>query len=448
MQYSVKLRSFLGVFGIAAMAAMAAPATAQTVITADRMLDVLTGKMVDHPAIFVGDDGRITGIADARTVRIGGDIKHIDLGGKTLLPGMIDMHVHLDGPADIGGYRGLEFTDSFWGMTAVGNARAMLDAGFTTVRNVGSGNRNDIGLKQAIDNGYAVGPRIVPAGYALGATGGHCDSTFLPPSLENDKRPEGIGDTPDELKHQVRRQRKYGAEVIKVCATGGVFSRNTEPGQQQLSVAELKAIADEAQQWGIRTAAHAHGASGIRAAIAAGIDTIEHASLVDDEGIKMAIARARPVWFSMDIYNTEYTQAEGAKNGVLEDNLRKDRKVAQIQRDNFRKAHRAGVRMVFASDAGVMPHGDIGKQFKTMVEYGMTPLEAIQAATRNGAQALGREGDVGAIAVGRYADIVAVDSDPLANVRVLENVRAVIKGGEVIRWRTEELPMTVTPAAR
>lgn len=432
MKFEVKLLGAVS-FLLPLLAVTAAEqASAQTVITADRMLDVLTGKMVEYPAIFVDTNGRITSIADARTVRWGGDVTHINLGGKTLLPGLIDMHVHLDGPADIGGYRGLEFTDSFWGMTAVGNARAMLDAGFTTVRNVGSDNRNDIGLKQAIDAGYAIGPRIVPAGYALGATGGHCDSTFLPPSLEGPRKEEGIGDTPDELKYQVRRQRKFGAEVIKVCATGGVFSRNTEPGIQQLSVAELKAIADEAQQWGLRTAAHAHGAGGIRAAIAAGIDTIEHASLVDDEGIKMAAARARPVWFSMDIYNTDYTQAEGAKNGVLEDNLRKDREIAQIQRDNFRKAHKAGVRMVFASDAGVMPHGEVGKQFRVMVEYGMSPLEAIQAATRNAAQALGREGDVGAIAVGRYADIVAVDGDPLANVRELESVDAVVKSGVVI----------------
>lgn len=169
------------------------------------------------------------------------------------------------------------------------------------------------------------------------------------------------------------------------------------------------------------------------AAIKAGIDTIEHASLVDDEGIKLAAERPRPVWFSMDIFNTEYTQAEGAKNGVLEDNLRKDREVAQIQRDNFRKAHKAGVRMVFGSDAGVMPHGEVGKQFKTMVDYGMTPLEAIQAATRNGAQALGRDKDVGAIAVGRFADIIAVDGDPLANVRELESVDAVVKGGKLVR---------------
>lgn len=417
----------------AILAVQSTSALANTVITGARMLDVMTGKMVENPAIFVDDNGRIASIADARTVKWGADVTHIDLGDKTLLPGLIDMHVHLDGPADIGGYRGLEFTDSFWGMTAVGSAKAMLDAGFTTVRNVGSDNRNDIGLKQAIENGYAVGPRIVPAGYALGATGGHCDSTFLPPSLEKPEKEEGIGDSPDELRYQVRRQRKYGAEVIKVCATGGVFSRNTEPGQQQLSEDHLRVIAEEAHQWGVRVAAHAHGADGIKAAIKAGIDTIEHASLVDDEGIKLAAARVRPVWFSMDIYNTEYTQAEGAKNGVLEDNLRKDREVAQIQRDNFRKAHKAGVKMVFGSDAGVMPHGEIGKQFRVMVEYGMSPLETIQAATRNAGQALGREKDVGAIEVGRFADIIAVDGDPLANVRELESVDAVVKGGKRIR---------------
>ena len=423
------MRMLLGM--AAAMLATTASAE-KSVVTADRYLDVVTGRYVENPAIFVGDDGRITAVSDARTVRWGTDVKHIDLAGRTLLPGLIDMHVHLDGPADIGGYRGLEFTDSFWAMTAVGNAKAMLDAGFTTVRNVGSSDRNDVGLKQAIDNSYAVGPRVVPAGFALGATGGHCDSTFLPPSLEKDDKEEGIGDGPEELRHQVRRQRKFGSEVIKICATGGVFSRNTEPGQQQLTEAEMRAIADEAHQWGVRVAAHAHGASGIKAAIRAGIDTIEHASLVDDEGIRLAAARKQPVWFGMDIYNTDYTQAEGAKNGVLPDNLRKDREVAQIQRDNFRKAHRAGVKMVFASDAGVMPHGQIGKQFRTMVQYGMTPLDAIRAATRNAAEALGRTGDVGAIAPGRFADLVAVTGDPLRDVTVLERPAAVVKGGRLI----------------
>jgi imidazolonepropionase-like amidohydrolase len=411
--------------------AAAAPASAASLVTADRYLDVRTGRYVENPAILVGDDGRIQAIGNLASMSVPAGTPTIDLAGMTLLPGLIDMHVHLDSPADIGGYRGLEYTDSFWAMTAVGNAKAMLDAGFTTVRNVGSGNRNDVGLAQAIRDGYAVGPRIVPAGHALGATGGHCDSTFLPPSLEKEEKEEGIGDSPEELKYQVRRQRKFGAEVIKVCATGGVFSRNTEPGQPQLSEAELKAIADEAHQWGVRVAAHAHGAEGIKRAIRAGIDTIEHASLVDDEGIRLAVQRKQPVWFAMDIYNTEYTQAEGKKNGVLEDNLRKDREIAQIQRDNFRKAHRAGVKMVFGSDAGVMPHGQVGRQFATMVTYGMTPLEAIQAATLNASQALGRN-DVGIIEVGRFGDFVAVAGDPTANVRLLEAPQAVIKGGKRI----------------
>jgi imidazolonepropionase-like amidohydrolase len=421
---------------VLALFALAAPAYAQqpakpqrTVFTAARMIDVLTGRMIEYPAVFV-ENGRITSVADARTVKWGADVKHVDLGDKTLLPGLIDMHVHLDSLPEIGGYNGLQYTDSFWTIAGVKNARAMLMAGFTTVRNVGSAGYNDVGLKQSIAEGYAVGPRIIPGATSIGATGGHCDETFYPPSFA--RKGIAVGDGPQELRGKVREQRKYGAEVIKVCATGGVFSRNTEPGQQQLSEAELTAIVDEARQWGLRTAAHAHGAGGIKAAIRAGIDTIEHASLVDDEGIKLAVERKQPVWFSMDIYNTDYTQAEGAKNGVLEDNLRKDREIAQIQRDNFRKSHKAGVKMVFGSDAGVMPHAQVGGQFKVMVQYGMTPMEAIQAATRNAAQALAREGDVGAIAVGRFADMIAVDGDPLSDIRALEGVDVVIKGGDVV----------------
>lgn len=422
--------SMLAVAGPAFADAPAAPQ--QTVITAARYLDVSTGKYVDHPAIFVGADGRITAITDARTVRWSADVKHIAMDDKTLLPGLIDMHVHLDSPADIGGWRGLEYTDSFFSIMTVANARSMLDSGFTTVRNVGSQNRDDIGLQQAVDSGRIIGPRIVGAGYALGTTGGHCDVTGLPPSMEKDHKEEGVANSPDEFRYQVRRQKKYGARVIKICATGGVFSHYDEPGQQQMTQDELAAVADEAHMAGLRVAAHAHGAAGIKAAINAGIDTIEHASLVDDEGVRLAVARKQPVWFAMDIYNTDYTQAEGKKNGVLEDSLRKDREIGQLQRDNFRKAYKAGVRMIFGTDAGVMPHNQATHQFAVMVEYGMTPLDAIRAATLNAAQALGWEKDVGTIAVGHYADLIAVDGDPLTDVRELESVDGVIKGGTVI----------------
>ncbi|WP_373488745.1 amidohydrolase family protein [Blastomonas sp.] len=422
------LAAALGAVSTPALAQEAAPT--RSVITAARMVDVTTGKVIDYPAVFT-ENGRITSIADARTVRWGSDVTHIDLSGKTLLPGLIDMHVHLDGSPRYGGYSSLQFTDRFWTVVGVANAQAMLSAGFTTVRNVGSDGYNDVALKQAIDEGWATGPRIVPAAHALGATGGHCDQTYLPPSYA--AKSVAVGDGVVELRQKVREQRKYGAEVIKVCATGGVFSRNTEPGQQQLSEEELRAIADEAHQWGLQVAAHAHGGAGIKAAIRAGIDTIEHASLVDDEGIRLAVERQRPVWFAMDIFNTDYTQAEGARNGVLEDNLRKDREIAQIQRDNFRKAHRAGVRMVFASDAGVMPHATAAGQFRVMVEYGMSPIEAIRAATVNAAEALGKSADVGSIAVGRFADLIAVEGDPLADVTVLETVSAVVKGGAQIR---------------
>jgi imidazolonepropionase-like amidohydrolase len=435
--------------GGSALAAMAglvvtAPATAESVITAARMLDVQTGRMIDHPAIFVGNDGRITSIADARTVRWAANVRHVDLGQRTILPGLIDMHVHLDGAAEIGGYNSLQYDDRFWTVVAVRNARAMLDVGFTTVRNVGSDDLNDVGLGQAIEAGYAVGPRIVPAAYALGATSGHCDETFLPMSLHTPS--PGVADGPQALRQRVREMRRAGAQVIKVCATGGVFSRNTEPGQQQMTEEELRAVAEEAHMWGMQVAAHAHGAAGIRAAINAGIDTIEHASLVDAEGIRLAARRVRPVWFSMDIYNTDYTQAEGARNGIMEDNLRKDREIAQIQRDNFRAAVRAGVRMVFGSDAGVMPHHLAVNQFRVMVQYGMTSLQAIQAATLNAAQALGRERDVGAIAVGRFADIIAVDGNPLTDVRELESVDAVVRGGVLIQ-RDPTGPVLNAPGA-
>jgi len=419
---------------VAALLALVATAAQadSVVVTADRMVDVLAGRVIDEPVVVI-TDGRIVAVVGRGGARpvIPAGARRIDLPGMTILPGLIDMHVHLDSSPYYGPYDALRFTDLFQAMMAPGHARDMIEAGFTTVRNVGSDHFSDIALMQAIDEGRLVGPRIVPAAYALGATGGHCDETFLPPEYH---RPSpGVADGPQAFRERVRQMRAAGAQVIKICATGGVFSRNTEPGQQQLSEDEMRAVAEEAHQWGLRVAAHAHGAAGIRAAIRAGIDTIEHASLIDAEGIRLA--RERGTWLVMDIYNSEYTQAHGAENGILEDNLRKDREIAQAQRDNFRAAHRAGVHMAFGTDAGVFPHALAGRQFRWMVEYGMTPMEAIQAATRNAAQALGREADVGAIAVGRYGDIVAVTGDPLADIRRLESVAVVIKGGTVVNDR-------------
>ena len=378
------------------------------------------------PVISI-EDGKIIAVEENGTVPDDGEI--IDLTGLTVLPGLIDMHVHLDGRPEYGGYSNLQFSDRFGTVIATENARRMLAAGFTTVRNLGADDYNIVGLDQAIEEGWAQGPRIVNAAHALGATGGHCDSTFLPPSYAD--RSPGAADGVDALRAAVREQRKYGAEIIKACATGGVFSRNTLPGQQQLREEELRAIAEEAHFWGLRDAAHAHGAEAIKAAIRAVFDTIEHASFIDDEGIQLALARGTVL--SMDIFNTEHTLSQGEANGVLEENLAKERMVSAAQQEGFRRANAAGVRMVFASDAGVMPHEDVGGQFAVIVRFGMTPLQAIQAGTLNAAEALGQEGEVGAIAPGAWADLIAVDGDPLTDVAELADVDAVIKGGERIR---------------
>jgi imidazolonepropionase-like amidohydrolase len=413
-------------FALLSVAAQAQTTAPSTVITADRLLDVRTGRYIEHPQILVRDE-RIVSVGHAGDAAPA-DAKRIDLPGMTLLPGLIDMHVHLDSDPTYGGYTGLQFGDRFWSVIQVANAQKTLMAGFTTVRNVGSEAWDDVGLRQAIDEHKLIGPRVVTATYAIGATGGHCDSTYFPPSMQQ-QAPYNV-DSPEEGRKVVRTLKKYGAQLIKICATGGVFSHGDEPGAQQLTFDEMKAIADEAHMASMKVAAHAHGAAGIKDAIRAGIDTIEHASLIDDEGIRLA--KQRGTWLSMDIYNTEYTQAEGKKNGVLEDNLRKDREIADVQRENFRKAHRAGVGMIFGTDAGVYPHGDNARQFAVMVKYGMTPLQAIQAATLNASKALAR-GDVGVIEAGRFADLVAVPGDPTQDVRVLESVPFVMKGGDVVK---------------
>jgi imidazolonepropionase-like amidohydrolase len=416
----------------AAAISIAAPATAATVITADRMLDVKTGRYIDNPAILVGDDGRIAQIGSLASMQLPAGTRHIAMPGETLLPGLIDMHVHLNSFAEIGGYQGLKYTDSFWATIGPVNARKTIEAGFTTVRNVGSPDFDDVALEEAIDGGWVEGPRIVPATYLLGATGGHCDDTNgLPPSLGGDKNAPGIITGPEQAREKVRWVHKYGAEVIKICATGGVFSLGDSVGAQQLSFEEMKAIADEAHMLGLKVAAHAHGDEGIRTAILAGIDTIEHASLASDATIQLA--KQHGTWFDMDIYNDDYILATGTANGTEQESLDKERMIGLKQRQTFQRAVKAGVKMIFGTDAGVYPHGDNARQFAKMVQWGMTPLQAIQAATIRAGEALDREGDVGQIAPGLYGDMVAVRGDPLQDVRLLEHVDDVIKGGKLVK---------------
>ncbi len=398
-----------------------------SVVSAARLLDVRSGRYVQQPQIEIVD-GRISRIGRAGAPLPAG-AAHIDLGARTLQRGLIDMHVHLTIDPTLGGYQGLEYTDNFWTVVGVVNARRTLRAGFTTVRNLGSAGFDDVALKQAIEAGYIDGPRIVPGTFAIGATGGHCDGGGLPPSVTVPN--PGAADGPDAIRATVRKLRKFGAEVIKFCGTGGVMSKGTTLGEQQYSQEEMQALVEEAHRLGMKVAVHAHGSSGINAAIRAGTDTIEHASLADAESFKLA--RAQGTWFSMDIYGSDYILAEGENNGLFAESLQKERQVGRKQRETFRDAHAAGVRMVFGSDAGVYPHGDNARQFGKMVEWGMTPLQAIRAATLDAAEALGRQTDVGALEVGRFGDMVAVDGDPLQDVAVLTRPAAVVKGGRLLQ---------------
>ncbi|MEQ1931752.1 MAG: amidohydrolase family protein [Parvularculaceae bacterium] len=415
--------------GVAALALLAAPASAEQVyLSAARVIDPADGRVIADAALVI-DGGKIVSIGARAALPAPAGARTIDLGAKTVLPGLIDMHTHLIGDATLGGYNALQQSREAGAIFGVANARATLMAGFTTVRDVGNDAFADVALRDAVNAGVVPGPRILASGPSIGIIGGHCsDNNLLPNDAE--ATGEGVATGPWEMRARVRRNIKFGADVIKTCSTGGVFSKGTTPGAEQNSVEELQAIVVEAHSRGLKVASHAHGTQGIKNAIRAGVDTIEHASILDGEAISMA--KNRGVYLAMDIYNSEYTQAEGRKNGELEEFLKKDADIAEVQRESFRAAVKAGAKVIYGTDSGVYPHGDNGKQFAWMVRYGMTPMQAIRSATTLAAQALGRA-ELGCVRAGCAADLIAVEADPLADVKILETVRFVMKDGLVYK---------------
>lgn len=396
-------------------------------IKAGQLLDVSSGEVLNNQVITI-ESGLIISIKSQIPNNIG-DTKVIDLSDKFVLPGLMDMHTHA--------VRNLSRTyhdDYFQSphratIGGVVNVEKTLMAGFTVIRNVGADDYMDVAVRNAINAGEIPGPRMAVSGPSLGITGGHCDDNNLNHSFK--ERKQGVANGPWAARQKVRENVKYQVDVIKFCATGGVFSKGTKVGQRQYTQEEMNAIVDEAHMHGRTVAAHAHGTEGIKYAIQAGVDSIEHASFLDKETIELA--KKHGTFFSMDIYNTEYTLAEGVKNGVPEENINKEKRVGERQRQSFTMAVKAGVKMVLGTDAGIYPHGDNAKQLSRMTKFGMTPMQAIQSATLNSAELLKWQDKVGQIKVGYFADIIAVESNPLKDITTLENVTFVMKAGKVYK---------------
>jgi imidazolonepropionase-like amidohydrolase len=421
----IKLTLRLGVLLSLCVVATSAEAEDDTrFVVAGTLIDTLNGRLVEDPIVEIAGDR----IVD---VRSGGDIPEgahvIDLGDATLLPGLADLHTHLTFYDTDFGIETLTLTSADAAIRGVVNARRALLAGFTAARNLGAWGFEDVALRDAINNGAIPGPRLQVSGPPLSATGGHCDNNWL--SREYDATAAGVADGPWAARQKVRENRKFGADVIKVCATGGVLSKGTDPGARQISFEELEAIVDEAHMLGMPVAAHAHGTEGILFAIQAGVDSIEHSSLIDEEGLKLA--EKNGTFLSMNAYSPVFMRANGESLGIPADSLRRARAMADVRLENYRIAIGEGANIVFGSDTSTYPHADHAKQFSVYVDLGMSPMQAIQSATTVAAQSLGWEGDIGAIESGYYADIIAVAGDPLADISELENVTFVMKGGVV-----------------
>lgn len=401
-----------------------------SVIRAGKLLDVDSGRILTNQMIVVRG-GKIESVGEHATVPPGATI--IDLSKFTVLPGLIDCHTHLADAGDGEPLHVLQKTSAEIAYEAIPNARVTLLAGFTTVRDVGVYRAfNDVAMRDAIARGIIIGPRMFVAGAYITISQGAGAMTGLAPDIQLpwDLR-YGEANSPWEVRKKIRELAHRGADHIKVLSTGAVLTHGSNPKSIEFTPEELQAAVDESRNFGLRVAAHAHAAEGIKNAIRAGVASVEHATLIDDEGI--ALAKEHGTYLDMDIYDEECIQDASKKNATPADFLEHDRDLGEIQRRNFTKALRAGVKMSFGTDAGVCPHGINARQFAFMVKYGMTPLQAIQSATASAADLLGKSALLGSLQPRKYADIIAVSGNPLEDVRLLENVKFVMKEGRVYK---------------
>jgi imidazolonepropionase-like amidohydrolase len=401
------------------------------VVRAGRLLDVEQGRYLSDRAIRI-EDGRIASVSPWGVGSRGG-ARLIDWSAYTVMPGMIDLHTHLVGDissADVAAP--LSSSAARDALLGAAHARATLAAGFTTVRDVGSYRALvDVALRNAINAGQVEGPRMYVAGAFITITNGGGEVTGLPGGVVvPDEMRRGVADNADEVRKRVQELLAGGADFIKIMATGAVFTSGTAPSEPEFTENEIRAAVEEAAKAGTFVVAHAHGAEGIKNAVRAGVRTVEHGSYLDDEGIALMVKHG--TWLVADIYNGDYTEEVGSRDGWSEEILRKNRETTDIQRAGFEKAVRAGVRIGFGTDAGIYPHGENARQFAYMVRHGMTALGAIRAATINAAASLGRAQELGSVTAGKFADLVAIDGDPLADIERLQHVAAVIKDGLLV----------------